>query len=240
MAEVMALDDEWVVKLDRPEFRGVAVIEAELLTGLRDSGVPVPVVRDIVELDDRTGFEMERLHGPLLADVIEDRQAADDLAGRFVDLHLQINAATPVGLADLGQRLAREIRTSGLDLVVSGELARMAVELGSPTGLCHFDFHPHNIIVTTQGWRVIDWLGAAVGSTHADFARTLLLRADHAAPVTVAFMAEVRARGSAARSLEERDFASWYRVVAAARLAEGFVGPYATWLESIARTDSRT
>ena len=42
-------------------------------------------------------------------------------------------------------------------------------------GVCHYDFHPANVLVGPNGWVVIDWLTAAAGPSSADLARTLVL-----------------------------------------------------------------
>lgn len=234
MADVMAVDDEWVVKLDKPEFRGTAPIEAELMETLREAGLPVPVVGGLVEVEGRSGFRMERLRGPLLSELIRAQSRVDALADRFVDIHLAINDVT-VRLADLTDRLTGEMRASGLEAELVGELTSILPRLPSPAGVCHFDLHPDNVVVTDAGWRIIDWIAAATGPTHADFARTLLLRADAGSAPTRAFMERVRARGRTARGLSDDDLVAWTRIVAAARLAEGFDGDQGAWLADVAR-----
>jgi thiamine kinase-like enzyme len=114
------------------------------------------------------------------------------------------------------------------------ELRRYATEADGDVGLCHFDFHPDNIIVTDEGWKVIDWVAAATGPTIADFARTILLRADTTDTATTSFMNHVRRYGSERRRIAADELAMWLRVVAAARLAEGFGGSYAEWLGAVA------
>lgn len=101
-------------------------------------------------------------------------------------------------------------------------------------GVCHFDLHPDNVIVTPDGWRVIDWLNVGMGPTAADFARTLLLRSDPPDPRMATFMHHVRIIGSERRGLGDADLAMWIRVVAAARTSEGFVGEYVERMRSIA------
>jgi aminoglycoside phosphotransferase (APT) family kinase protein len=40
--------------------------------------------------------------------------------------------------------------------------------------LCHFDFHPDQIMVTSDGPKVLDWMTAFQGDAQADVARTLI------------------------------------------------------------------
>ena len=41
--------------------------------------------------------------------------------------------------------------------------------------LCHYDFHPGNIMLSPNGPIIIDWLNALVGNQAADLARTFML-----------------------------------------------------------------
>jgi hypothetical protein len=90
------------------------------------------------------------------------------------------------------------------------------------------------VIVTDTGWKVIDWVAAATGPTRADFARTILLRANATDKATMSFMNHVRRYGSQRRGIAADQLTMWLRVVAAARLSEGFAGSYASWLGAIA------
>jgi hypothetical protein len=79
-----------------------------------------------------------------------------------------------------------------------------------------------------------DWVAAATGPTAADFARTILLRADASDEPTRSFMDHVRRNGARRFGLTADDLNVWLRVIAAARLSEGFSEPYASWLNAVA------
>ena len=114
-------------------------------------------------------------------------------------------------------------------------MSRYVTEGEGDVGLCHFDFHPANVIVTDTGWKVIDWIAAATGPTTADFARTILLRADATDKATRSFMTHVRRYGSQRRGIAADELGMWLRVVAAARLSEDSPGVDVSWLAAIAR-----
>jgi Ser/Thr protein kinase RdoA (MazF antagonist) len=240
MAEVYALDRATVVKLDRPEFDGVAVHEARMLAELVDAGLPVPAVHDVVVIDGRHGIVLERLDGPLLADVITGHADVSELgalAEAFVELHLGVHAASIPSAPDLVGRLRSEIQRSGLPDDTTADVLERLASARSPSGSCHFDLHPGNIVVTSSGWRIIDWLTAATGPTVADFARTLVLTSGARHPSTRQFMEHVRAIGGQRRGLDGDELGSWIRIVAAARLAEGIGGAETGRLRSIAMGD---
>ena len=238
MAHVFALDSRTVVKLDRPEYNGVASYEAAILRELGELSLPVPRVLDTVVLDGRHGIVMERLHGPSLAAVIDGGGDLRHLAGEFVDLQLALHRAAPPSAPLLVPRLTGEIERSGLPAAaIDGLLGRLAGadgDAGGDIGLCHFDLHPDNVVVTDSGWSVIDWIGAAIGPTIADFVRTLLLRADETDEPMAEFMRHVRTIGMKRRAIDTVAMDVWLRILAAARLAEGFTGDYAARLRAIA------
>ena len=235
MAEVFAIDDEAVVKVDRPEFNGVAVYEATIMREVVRSGLPVPDVIATTVVDGRHGLVLRRLRGPPLAEVVRLSPSVEPLAETFVELQIALHRAVASSAPLLVARLTNEIERSGLPHRTRSELSRYVTEAGGDVGLCHFDFHPDNVIVTDTGWKVIDWVAAATGPTTADFARTILLRADATDKATMSFITHVRRYGSQRRGIAADELGMWLRVVAAARLAEGFGGSYASWLGAIAR-----
>ena len=187
-------------------------------------------------IDGRHGAVFERLDGPTLSALVDQSCDLDDLAEKFVELQVRLQAVTLPGIPGLVSRLESELARSGLSFVVRSELSDVLLELaaGSPSQLCHYDFHPDNIIVTDRGWVVIDWLTAANGPPVADLARSLLLRADAHEPTTLTFCDAVRRVGQQLHAIDDAQLFAWTRVLAGARLAEGFDGAYGTWLAGIA------
>ena len=234
MAEVFGVDDDMVVKLDRPEFNGFALHEEAIMREVCRSGAPVPDVLGTTVVDGREGLLLRRLRGPGLGAVIRTSDSALPLAEAFVELQLVLHPVVAPSAPDLVSRLIEEIERSGLPRGARSELSRYVTKAGSDVGLCHCDFHPDNVIVTEAGWRVIDWVGAATGPTAADFARTILLRADTRDEPTRSFIDHVRRYGAQRRGIAADDLNAWLRVIAAARLSEGFSGPYASWLSAVA------
>jgi aminoglycoside phosphotransferase (APT) family kinase protein len=104
-----------------------------------------------------------------------------------------------------------------------------------PTGnrLCHGDFHPDNIIMSTRGAVTIDWMTGSQGNPLADVARTsLLLQLGELPPGTPALIRSIvtAARGRFHKSYLQRyfklrpdqqaEFAKWQLPILAARLGD--------------------
>jgi Ser/Thr protein kinase RdoA (MazF antagonist) len=234
-AEVFAWGDGRVLKLDRPGWNGLSTFEASALAIVADAGLPVPRPYDTVTVDDRTGVVLDRIDGPMLSDVIAEADDLAPLAAEFIELHRSLNSRELAGLPDLVTGLADGVSRSGLPTALVDELRALLGELDDGRRmLCHFDLHPMNVIVATGGWVVIDWLTASSGPPDADFARTLLLDPPNPRTARGRFMEIVERDGRAARQLDRVRLDGWIRVLAAARLAEGFEGEHAAHLSALA------
>ena len=237
MAEVFAIDDERVVKLDREKWNGVSAYESDVITRVAESGLPVARSHGIITVDGRCGVVLDRLYGrSLLQVVIESASTGiDSLAEQFAALQAMINSTVIEDLPDLVGRLRGEIEQSGLPPQLLSELSDLLIQLDDGTRrVCHYDFHPDNVMVTATGWIVIDWLGIASGPPVADLARTLLLGSQITDSRISEFTRAVRRHGLRQLGVVEASCDAWIRVAAAARLAEGFTGKSAAWLRAVA------
>lgn len=241
-AEVFAYGDGLVLKLDRPGWNGLSALEATLLHALADAGLPVARPRGTVTVDGRDGMLLERIDGPSLLQVLGDTSQEEygNLAARFVALQQRCNETVVPGLPDLVPRLCGEIERSVADLALRTELLDLLEVLDDgERGVCHFDFHPLNVLVGPEGWVVIDWITVAAGPSSADLARTLVLWGLRSSGRVGHFLRAVRAEGRARRGLSDEALDAWVRVAAAARIAEGFEGEEQAWLLRVARGAQR-
>ena len=240
MAEIVALDGEEgrVVKLDRPEWSGVSSFESDVIERVAATGIPVAQSHGTITLEGRCDVVLDHIEGPSLEDILTRQPETldqDGLARKFVVLQGDINAVSIDGLPDLTSRLGDEITRSGLTGDVVDRLSRRLDKLDDgKRHLCHFDFHPGNVLVSPTGWVVVDWLAAASGPPAADFARSLLLLGYHIPLANREFVQAVRRHGMQQTSLDDDTVDEWVRVLAAARIAEGYDGDYCEWLISVA------
>jgi aminoglycoside phosphotransferase (APT) family kinase protein len=239
MAQVFALDDDKVLKLDRPEWSGVSEFELRVINQVAAAGLPVARAHGMMTVDGRKGIVLDRVYGDSLEIVLgrSSNGRIDQLAILFDRLQCDINATEVEGLPDLVMRLQAELARSGLAPGRVVELTGLLTALDTgERGLCHFDFHPNNVLLGPgpRGWVVIDWLTASSGPGLADLARTLVLRGQVVEPALRRFMQKVRAHVVFQQRANHDTLDGWIRVVAGARLAEGFDGPYAEWLRNVA------
>jgi uncharacterized protein (TIGR02172 family) len=231
-AEVFRLDAGFVLKLFYPGTPLVAIErEAAVSRAVRDSGVSAPAVFEIIQHDGRTGIVYERVGGPTLLEVLlADFCVAGEKAREMAEWHTAIHSRRAVNLPNLKRRLAQRIEAAeGLpDSYRKWALQRLD-NLPNGEGLCHGDFHPGNIVLTTDGAVPIDWNDAALGDPAADVARSLFLLADGApqeelppalAAGRQAFADAYLSRYSQLRAEDVRRVELWLPVIIAARFAE--------------------
>ena len=241
-AEVYAYGEGRVLKLDRPDWNGLSTFEATMLGALAEAGLPVAHQRGTVTIEGRSGVLLDRVDGPpLLQELAEaSPREIDALAGRFVALQLHCNETTVGGLPELVPRLGAEIGASVSDDALRTELLHLLGRLDDGgRGVVHFDFHPNNVLVGPSGWVIIDWITVASGPSAADLARTLVLWGRQSTGPVGQFLRDVRREGQARRGLAGEDLDAWIRVVAAARVAEGFEGEERAWLLRVASGEVR-
>jgi Ser/Thr protein kinase RdoA (MazF antagonist) len=236
-ADVFAVGEDQVLKLLKPGFNArMLVVESVKTAAVHAAGGPAPQVSGLVEVEGRPGILFERIYGASMLDVIlanQDEGVGHALA--FADLHAEVfNTSVDEGLPDVKDFLASKIDHA--DLPVAQRTMAKDHMTGLPNGdaTLHGDYHPGNILFTSDGPRVIDWGEASRGNVAADVARTLLLLTPESAAAAVpdpgsiaAFVTEFAVRYKQrcfqATGTTDHTIAVWRLPVIAARLSEGIV-----------------
>jgi aminoglycoside phosphotransferase (APT) family kinase protein len=232
-SDVFRWGSDAVVKVLKPGIpTDWANVEAETTDLVHATGLPAPAVLDMVVVGGRPGIVFEYIDGESMWDRMlakPDEVAA--LSRTLADLQTSLNATpAPDGLPSLHDRLRRSIQNAAR---LTGEDRALATALleGLPAGnaLCHFDTHPENVLLSSNGPVLIDWFDAVAGEPAADVVRTsVLLRhgpsSDHmhdATPDTVWCVHEqYMARTMTRPDLRDEDLVGWLPLVVAGRLAE--------------------
>lgn len=177
-AEIYAWHDGTILKLYRdwcpPDW-----VEHELRIArvVNQAGIPAPTAGDIVTVNGRKGIVYERVDGPDMLAKMKDNPLRLAVYGRMLaQLHAAMHACLANGLPSQRGGLLHAIRAAKAlpDELREIALARLET-LPDGSQLCHGDFHPGNVVLTTRGPVVIDWMTAVQGHPAADVARTRLL-----------------------------------------------------------------
>lgn len=211
---------EAAIKLYKPgASKHAAFREAAALAQAEWLGLPVPSVGDVRQIDGRWGLVLARVDGPSFADVMIKRPAEGAAHLRkMVSIQVRIHGCEATFFGSLKARLEANIRRAPmLREARRRELLEELTRLPDGDKLCHWDFHPWNILGSLSRPSVVDWTSASRGDPAADVCRSYVLIKPSAPDLASSYVA---AYAGTAR-LSSPDIFKWLPVVAAARLAEG-------------------
>jgi len=179
-AEVYAWEEGTVLKLYRDWCPASWVErEAHIARVVEQAGIPAPKPGEIVEVGGRRGILYERVDGPSMLKAMNQNPLkliffARMLARLHVEMH-QCSAAD----SNLPSQRASALLAIQHAGALGDDLRQKALQaletLPDGDRLCHGDFHPDNVLLTSRGPVIIDWMTAVQGHPAADVARTRLL-----------------------------------------------------------------
>jgi hypothetical protein len=182
-ADVHAWAPGQVVKLFKPGIpQWVVQHEAQMTRAVFAAGGPAPEVLGEVTLDGRFGFVLPRFDGPTLLQAIRTGAVTREQAGAILAmLCLAVHKTRPPpGALSLREAMDARLRFAGGMLperITTGVLA-LIEHLAGDDVLCHSDLHAGNVIMTAQGPKLIDWLGAARAPAAYEIAQCHVLIAE--------------------------------------------------------------
>ena len=234
-AEIYAWKEGWILKLFNQGISRAAVErEANKTRIVHATGLPVPAVGEIIEIEDRYGMELERVDGISMLDALtQSPWKYPALARQLAELHAEMHKRRVLELPSLNETLAWKIsRAEKLPENVRQAALKALERLPEDDRLCHGDFHPGNILLTGHGPVIIDWIDGSRGKPILDVARSSLLFGAGNIPSSIPGARLLRIlQGSFYRIYERRYFQlnpvdrpeleRWVPVVAAGRVNEG-------------------
>lgn len=236
-ADVYAWKEGYVVKLFHESVNRAGIEgEAHIARLMREYGLPVPAVGDLVEMQGRRGIVFERLDGMSMLQLLQ-RQLwrVRRHARRLAELHAELHSVrAPPALRPQREYLKDRIAAAALSIELRTRVERTLASLPDGNCICHGDFHPGNVLITDRGPAIIDWINASRGNPLADVARTTVLVVGAAQnDPQISFGAKLFARifhplylrhYFRLRSEGREQYRNWLAVVSAARLSESTAG----------------
>lgn len=151
--------------------------EYNITKQLSDRYTFLPKAYEKVQREDRFGAVYEKISGKamlgeMFANLKEYKYYCRTLAG----IHKDIQKNIDFEFISVKDKLRGDIARA--EYLTEGEKTRINNYMnGLPEGsaLCHFDFHPDNVILTDKGPITIDWMTACKGEPVADAARTYIM-----------------------------------------------------------------
>lgn len=151
--------------------------EALNLARIEDTGLNVPKLLEVTTIEGNWTIVSEFIKGETLAYHMENEpEKYDEYMALFIDLQLEIHSKTCVGLRKLRDNLTRRIGDSPyLSATTKYDLCSRVNDMPRHNKVCHGDYNPSNIIITSDGTPyIIDWSHSTRGNSAAEAAMTYL------------------------------------------------------------------
>ena len=221
--KLVRIEGDKALKVFSPEYSKTDVLYEALNTArVEDTGLAIPKLLSVsVEEDGSWVIASEYVKGKTLAELLKEHpENADAYAEAMVDYQVEFNKRSNPLLLKLKDKLARQIKELDIHANIKYELSARLEELPKHNKLCHGDYCPDNIIVSTDennnitDITAVDWVHATQGNASADVANTYLTIKLKDEDFTEKYIAKFCEK----TNTEKRYVDKWMPIVAAARL----------------------
>ena len=146
-----------------------------------------PLYSGLIEYEGKMGIVYERIDGPTMLWHIEPTQEsisynAKLMANLQYEIHNVENKLIPNLKSEITNRVNHSLEISNDDKHIIIDVLK---SLPDGNTICHYDFHPDNIIISPKGPIIIDWMNLLVGNPEADVTRTSMMIQSHSLPPNV-------------------------------------------------------
>ncbi len=178
-AKTIYRDGQYAIKVFDENFSKADILnEALNLARVEETGLPIPYVEEVTKIDGKWAIVTDYAEGKTIAQLMaENPDKKDEYLERFVDIQLEMHSKTAPMLNKLKDKMKRKISQTKLDATTRYELDARLESMPKHNKLCHGDFNPTNVVISTDGesYSILDWSHATQGNASADAARTYLL-----------------------------------------------------------------
>lgn len=169
--------DKLVKVFDKSYSKADILNEALNHARVEETDLNVPKIRSIEVVDGKWAIILDYIEGKTLQMLIDEQPEKEDgYLNLLVDLQMTVLSKKVPVLNKLKDKMQGKISAASLDATTRYELHTRLDSMPKHVHLCHGDFNPTNIIITSDGTPyVIDWAHATQGNSSADVAQSYLL-----------------------------------------------------------------
>lgn len=171
-------DGDSCIKVFSKEYSKADVLnEALNQSRVEETGLNIPKVLGVTTLDGKWAIVSEFIKGKTLSQLMEENPEKKlSYIEKLVDIQLDVQSKTCSLLNKLKDKMNAKISACDLDATTRYDLHTRLDGMPKHNKLCHGDFNPSNIIISSDDTPyIIDWSHATQGNASADAARTYLL-----------------------------------------------------------------
>lgn len=137
--------------------------------------VPKPI--ELTYINGHIGAIYERIAGKTMLKLLLSKPWSFRKYSKLLaHAHVEIQQQAALSVITVKEKLIRDIKN--VTLLTSEEKQLLYTYIDTlPDGncICHFDFHPDNIMLLDEKYYVIDWMTGCIGDPLSDVARTALI-----------------------------------------------------------------
>lgn len=177
-AEVYEWEQDKIIKLYFKWFKEQWIKhEEEVAEAVNTAGISSPAVYGIVDEEGQKGIIYQRINGSSMLRLIEIKPwKVIKYAREMAHIHSEIHKIHIDTLPNQKEKFEAQIIESSDILGDKTEgIINYLKNLPEDTCVCHGDFHPDNILISSEKPVVIDWINAHSGNPLGDVARTCLI-----------------------------------------------------------------
>ena len=171
-------DGDNVIKLFDEHYSKADILnEALNQARVEETGLNIPKLSEVTKVNGRWAIIMDYIPGKTLQQLMDENpDKLDEYLELFVNLQMEVHSKRAPLLNNLKDKMTRKTSQADLTAPIRYDLHPRLEAMPKHNKVCHGDFNPSNIIISTDGTPyIIDWSHATQGNASADVARTYLL-----------------------------------------------------------------
>ena len=171
-------DGDLAIKVFNEDYSKADVLnEALNQARVEETSLNIPEIIEVTKIDGKWAIITRFIEGKTLERLMkENPEKFDEYLELFVDTQLDVHRQKAPLLNKLKDKMHRKISQTDLNATTRYELHTRLESMPNHDKVCHGDFNPSNIIISSDGKPyILDWSHATQGNASADAARTYLL-----------------------------------------------------------------
>ncbi len=176
--KVIYRDGNKCIKLFDADYSKADILnEALNQARVEETGLNIPKILAVTMIDGKWAIVSEFIEGKTLLQLMEENpDKEDEYLEMFLNIQINVHAQRCPLLNRLRDKMSRKIDLTTLDATTRYELHARLAGMPKHNKVCHGDFAPSNVIITSDGTPyIVDWAHATQGNASADICRTYLM-----------------------------------------------------------------